>query len=511
MEQPPNQIEPVDDDFRIERDWDPSKGYWEEACVKETFYVAINADDSSKDKIYYLPTEFPKLLIDKEKYYEFSTAMFYTDKSISWEISDVRVENQLKTTTTTSVPLQMSNVGIRMFDGEGDMTISDRIYPLNNVTDLVTIQNLKNKSRVKLPGTLPTIDLVENSYLYKEGDDNKMAQAQVSTRDPRFKEKNNVAEQTLFANTWINDVGLRKEIRHLIMPPIASVELKTCLFDGFDGETFFIDTKKPEDPTPLTNKFISQKWNILNVTPADYRDGWITAAHSGFKDICRQSFYQNGSEKLTSPVCKDAYYKKSEKFLEGNIQSVYRGIPCTNPHGFENTYDLQFLPQDISNCDAHVLKDIQDYKIVDGSYPATIALNYEYNYLPNVSKFQGNKNLKPLMFCVDPSYNGTDIMPTTIRMKIHYSHCFQVYKKNPIFENPKLIPNTQTLTIQQVNFGYDITYSGATMADPFNNSTDTKYVRVFNSMLKLFVPNYPTMYLTKAKTEEEPPKKKLKL
>ena len=97
--------------------------------------------------------------------------MFYTDKSVSWEISDVKVENQLKTTTTTSVPLQMSNVGIRMFDGEGDMTISDRIYPLNNITDLVVMQNLKNKSKVKLPGTFPTIDLVENSYLYKEKDE----------------------------------------------------------------------------------------------------------------------------------------------------------------------------------------------------------------------------------------------------------------------------------------------------------------------------------------------------
>ena len=115
------------------------------------------------------------------------------------------------------------------------------------------------------------------------------------------------------------------------------------------------------------------------------------------------------------------------------------------------------------------------------------------------------------MFCVDPSYNGNDIMPTTVRMKIHYSHTFQVYKKNPILENPKLIPNTQTLTIQKVNFGNDITYSAATMADPFNTSTDTKYVNVFNSMLKLFVPNYPIMYLTKSKTEDEPSQKILKL
>ena len=110
MEQPPSQIDPVDVDFRVEKDWDPSKGYWEEATVKETFYVAINADDNTKDKIFYLPTEFPKLLIDKEKYYEFSTALFYTDKSVSWEISDVRVENQLKTTTFTNVECRNKNV-----------------------------------------------------------------------------------------------------------------------------------------------------------------------------------------------------------------------------------------------------------------------------------------------------------------------------------------------------------------------------------------------------------------
>ena len=54
-----------------------------------------------------------------------------------------------------------------------------------------------------------------------------MAVAQVSTRDLRFKEKINAAEQTLFSNTWINDAGLRKEIRHLIMPPLGEVELRT--------------------------------------------------------------------------------------------------------------------------------------------------------------------------------------------------------------------------------------------------------------------------------------------
>ena len=47
--------------------------------VKETFYVCISVDDSTKDKVYYLPMEFPKLLIDNEKYYEFLPALFYTD------------------------------------------------------------------------------------------------------------------------------------------------------------------------------------------------------------------------------------------------------------------------------------------------------------------------------------------------------------------------------------------------------------------------------------------------
>ena len=189
--------------------------------------------------------------------------MFYTDKSVSWEISDVRVENQLKTSTTTSVPLQMSNVGTRMVDGEGDMTISDRIYPLNNITDFVVIQNLKNKSRVKLPGTLPTIPMVENSYLYKDKDEDKMAVAQVSKRDPRFNEKNNVAEKTLFTNSWINDVGLRKEIRYLIMPPLGVVELQTCTADSENGECYFIDTTKPVEPTPLSSKFITKNGILL--------------------------------------------------------------------------------------------------------------------------------------------------------------------------------------------------------------------------------------------------------
>ena len=296
------------------------------------------------------------------------------------------------------------------------------------------------------------------------------------------------------------------------MPPLGVVELQTCMADD-SGDCYFIDTTKPSIPTPIHNKFITQKWNVLNVTTTDYRDGWVTAAHSGMKDICRQSFYQNNSNNLAYPITIDNFYMKDDSAIEAKIETIYRGINCTQPMGFENCFDLQFLPQDISNWDAHVLKDVQDYKIVDGSIPATNALNYKYNYLPNIAKFQGNKNLKPLIFCVDPSYNGTDIMPTAIRMKIHYSHTFQVYKKNPIFENPKLIPSTQTLTIQQVNFGNDVTYSAATIADPFNTATDTKYVKVFNSMLKLFVPNYPIMYLTKAKTkeEDEPPQNKLKL
>ena len=399
-----------------------------------------------------------------------------------------------------------------MFGCEGDMTISDIIYPLNDVVDLVTIQNLKKNSRVKLPGTLPTIDLVENSYLFKDKDDEKMAVAQVSARDPRFKEKINVAERTLFSNTWINDIGLRKEIRHLTMPPLGVVELQTCMADSTNGECYFIDTTTPVEPTPISSKFVKTKWNVLNVTPTDYRDEWVTVAHSGMKDICRQSCYTNGVSNLIYPVTIEPFYRKTEKFLEGYIDTVYQGICCTSPHGYGNCFDLQFLPQDISNWDAHILKDIPDYKIADGTIPATNALNYKYHYLPNIAKFQGNKNLKPMMFCVDPSYNGNEIMPTLVRMKIHYSHTFQVYKKNLIFENSKLILSTATLTIQQVNFGNDITYFASTMADPFNLSTDTKYVKVLNSMLKLFVPNYPIMYLTKVKLEEEdPPNKKQKL
>ena len=85
------------------------------------------------------------------------------------EIADVRVENQLKTTALSSVPLEMSNVGIRVFDVEGDQTISDSLYPFCNVADVEIIDNLRLKSKQKLPGTLPTCELLENSYCVNTG------------------------------------------------------------------------------------------------------------------------------------------------------------------------------------------------------------------------------------------------------------------------------------------------------------------------------------------------------
>ena len=54
----------------------------------------------------------------------------------------MRVENQLKTTASSTVPWEMSNVGMRIFDVEGDQTISDSLYPFGDVSHIKIIENL---------------------------------------------------------------------------------------------------------------------------------------------------------------------------------------------------------------------------------------------------------------------------------------------------------------------------------------------------------------------------------
>ena len=81
--------------------------------------------------------------------------------------------------------------------------------------------------------------------------------------------------------------------------------------------------------------------------------------------------------------------------LINEILNCNKAAICTTPITYDNCFDIQLLPQVISNWDAHVLKDIQNYKIVDETIPPSQAINSKYNYLPIISHFSGNKTIKP--------------------------------------------------------------------------------------------------------------------
>ena len=143
---------------------------------------------------------------------------------------------------------------------------------------------MRIKSKQKLPGTLPTCDLLENSYCVNTDTADKpklvIYPSKISTRDPRFKERNNVAEKVIFSYKWMNDIGLIKEIKHLLMPSRVTVPLYTVDCDqstNGDGESFWIEAyRKTEDEFPLKSKFHVVRYDSIYAAPADYRDGFIT-------------------------------------------------------------------------------------------------------------------------------------------------------------------------------------------------------------------------------------------
>ena len=102
---------------------------------------------------------------------------------------------------------------------------------------------------------------------------------------------------------------------------------------------------------------------------------------------------------------------------------------------------------------------------------------------------------------------------TIVRFKIHYEHTFRAYKKNPLFEKTNLAgaPSTTKVTIQNIMFGNDITYTLSTILDPFTGDSSKPTVSVGNCMLKLFVPNYPIMYYKVVKTIDNPEKQRFRL
>ena len=119
--------------------------------------------------------------------------------------------------------------------------------------------------------------MLENSCLFQTGTVDKtnfvIYPSKISTRDPRFKGRNNVAEKTIFSYKWINDIGLRKEIRYLIMPYRVTAPFYTVGCDVAttgDGESFWIHAyRKSADEYPLEDKLHIVKYDSVYTSAAD--------------------------------------------------------------------------------------------------------------------------------------------------------------------------------------------------------------------------------------------------
>ena len=85
----------------------------------------------------------------------------------------------------------------------------------------------------------------------------------------------------------MNDIGLKKEIKHLLMPSRVTVPLYSVDCDQAttgDGESIWIETYiKTEDKFSLESKFHIVKYDSVYVAPADYGDGFITLPHTSLK------------------------------------------------------------------------------------------------------------------------------------------------------------------------------------------------------------------------------------
>ena len=134
-EQSPNHEVSASPDFVIERGFDCSKSFYDEFCVEQSIYWYVECTNDTVQNIYYFPVDYPNLWTNTDQYYMATGGIYYVDKSVECDVMDVRVENQLKTTQNSSVPLEMSNIGLRFFDVEGDQLISDVCYPLVDSDD----------------------------------------------------------------------------------------------------------------------------------------------------------------------------------------------------------------------------------------------------------------------------------------------------------------------------------------------------------------------------------------
>ena len=366
-------------DFVIERGFDASKGFYDEHVVEQSLYFGIDCSAHTVNKIFYFPVDYPNLWTNVDQYWVVSGGLYYLDKEVSVEVLDVRVENQLKTTQNSTVPLEMSNVGIHFFDVGDDQLISDPIYPLADADDYKKILGMKLKSADKTPAPLPEIRLLENSLFFDDsaGKPGTTRYANVvSTKDPRFFEKNNVTENVTYSAKWVNDIGLRKPIKLLLYDPYQVRKFKLATVGSLSAPGGpFIDAGASADQLKKAG-FIDESWSLINTYPCDYRFGHIEMPHYGLKNLVARSIISANDDtrkKVRYPVQlgRCLWQNKEAEFPTGNADVVYE--PCTpyngdtkEPYSIEQKFDMYLNPYEEFDHTSVLFKNRVNYDIATG-------------------------------------------------------------------------------------------------------------------------------------------------
>ena len=274
MEAPAEIAPQVDADLGV----DNSHGYWEDVTVSDVFYCKVAVNDASYQNIYYMPIEFQNALLDKSKYTDLSDALFYIDKAINWSITDVRPQAELKLTATASTPLNLHDIGMRVFDMEGDMTQTDRLYPYSQTADYNVFKTLRTSSRTCKHAPVPPMrgGLMENLFMVKQSGNWKQYRDEVDIRTARFHAKNNVVEAPLFSGGWVNDIGFHKRTKHLFNDIAKEVSVPMMGVGATAGTS---GQYKPFLQTPLYSKY-----DVMHGTRMDYMSGWTNMPRYALED-----------------------------------------------------------------------------------------------------------------------------------------------------------------------------------------------------------------------------------
>ena len=480
MDDQPDHTQAAIQDLQV----DPVGGRWEEHEFEEELFFHHNITSGTYKKTYYLPVEYPQLMIQPEKFYELDSALFYVPEAIEWSIEDVRCQMDVKLTAGENTPLAMNDMGMLVFNPAGDMLVGDRLFPYSQYTHHDEMQKIINRSINKESSFLLDCELYMNQWpdLVKAAQKGINYRQMVPVRDPRFFEKNNVAETVQFAAAWKNDVGLRIPMHCLLAPPLRT-QTKHKRFKW----------------VPLTSQWELEAGTFENESivtyPVDYRNGMVTTPPS-----TDEMLFQCARKKKD----KNTFFTGSRKKVRlVDSLSVMQDCPFPSyQDGVEECFTAFDTPLSTEQWNSQLWRDMPTTQsLISTERTALWTKQTRQPLRPRWQPFTGNKTMKPLYIRFDIARKGADILPYWTYFKFRYKFRLKAFYYTPQLERPIFHPNScdrVRFNPQETKFAGDMLVQNASHLNPYRNDTSAtgNIDSLVNSWNKTFIPNYQKMYVS---------------